>query len=68
MFQWDLVCDQDDLPPLVSTIYFGGFLLGVFSCGYVSDKCVNEVLLTWGRGWRCHSVMDRNQFSIKGVK
>ena len=44
-FQWDLVCEQDWLPPLVSTIFFAGVLIGVFLCGYASDKLVKFQLL-----------------------
>ena len=35
--QWDLVCGDDWLVPLQSTLFFAGILLGSLTSGFVSD-------------------------------
>ena len=40
IFQWDLVCGDDWLIPLQSTLFFAGVLVGAVSSGFLSDAYV----------------------------
>eukprot|EP00405_Crypthecodinium_cohnii_P038545 CAMPEP_0206537900 /NCGR_PEP_ID=MMETSP0325_2-20121206/7568_1 /ASSEMBLY_ACC=CAM_ASM_000347 /TAXON_ID=2866 /ORGANISM="Crypthecodinium cohnii, Strain Seligo" /LENGTH=645 /DNA_ID=CAMNT_0054035287 /DNA_START=209 /DNA_END=2146 /DNA_ORIENTATION=- len=45
--EWDLICNTQVYIPLLSTIFFGGFLVGVYMLGSYADKRGRRPAFLW---------------------